>query len=100
MRCGDCKFWKPAPVVDYDGEAGPLDLLEGLGWCMRIDSSDVICAGPRDGNLSKSDAERLGARDAAACDGSGYRAALLTRDRFGCVGFQAGKYAAPDGGEA
>jgi hypothetical protein len=89
MKCGDCKFWKPVPVYDDDTDAM---VLQGLGWCMRIDGDEVICGGPDGGGLSSSDVEKLGARDAAACDGSGYRAALLTRDRFGCVGFAPGKY--------
>ncbi len=84
MRCGDCKHWKPVPV--YDDETDAL-VLEGLGWCMKLDG-EAFSGGPDDGSISRTDIEIMGDRDAAACDGSGYRAALLTRDRFGCVLFE------------
>lgn len=87
MRCGDCKHWKRVDeeVEDADGDyAGtkPTD----FGTCERVKGEAMLA--PNDGRIrgvGQDWREIVGDRDAVPCDGSGYHAALLTRDRFGCV---------------
>jgi hypothetical protein len=88
VRCGDCKHWKPATHFDDDTDA--IVVLEGLGFCMAVQGEAV--QGDPDDTIANYNISRLGDRIAVPCDGSGYRAALLTRDRFGCVLFEPGKY--------
>lgn len=84
MKCGECKFWKPA--TKWNDDTDEQDVLEGLGFCMAI-QGEAVQADP-DESISQYQIDKIGDRIATPCDGSGYRAALLTRDRFGCILFE------------
>lgn len=94
MRCGDCKHWKQAAIEVVDDADIPhetSDVLTDLGFCMAVDGP-AVCASPDSYGpqplLRQRDLDDIGTRRAIPCDGSGYRAALLTRDNFGCVLFE------------
>lgn len=83
-RCGDCRSWRRLDVYVPEQDAS---VLSEFGTCLRADGEQLRMH-PESMSLVPTDVEIIGARDAATCDGSGYFSALITRDRFGCVGFE------------
>jgi hypothetical protein len=80
-RCGDCRHWgrqgdtgryRVCGAVEHD-EGGYAGTDEPPRWC----SDD-----------SRTEWSRINQLKAVACDGSGYSAALVARDDFGCVLFE------------
>ena len=101
MRCGDCKHWKRLDVYLEADEAG---ITHGttepseFGRCVKADGESFQGRfSVENGTIYKDDITSIGDRNAATCDGSGYYSALITRDRFGCVDFEA---SAPSASEA
>lgn len=85
MRCGDCKHWRKLNVQAPD-DADDWEEPGPFGQCKKAEGEVY------DWNSSRSYVDRgllNDERNAIPCDGSGYHAALITRDRFGCVDFEA-----------
>lgn len=92
-RCGSCKFWglpdeskakwrSCTAVIHDDGDATGMTENEG-GYTTPVEERGYM----RDARKK----ELIVIRDqhlAVAVDGSGYHAALKTRDSFGCVLYQ------------
>lgn len=100
MRCGDCKHWQQAYIENDADDFDPYKdaVLSDLGFCQAVEG-EAVCAAPRSRDneplLRKRDLDDVGTRMAIPCDGSGYSAALLTRDNFGCVLFEKNDQADP-----
>ena len=94
-RCGDCKFWGlpdeakakwrscTAVVHDYSNYTNPCREETGNKW------DDTLEERYEHSPASLQEALKLReTHTAVAVDGSGYYAALKTRDCFGCVLYQ------------
>jgi hypothetical protein len=101
VRCGDCKHWHQAVIEEDEDASDWKTVLTDLGFCQAVEGEPINAAvRSRDNEalLRKRDIEEIGDRKAAPCDGSGYAAALLTRDNFGCVLFEQKAGGSPAGG--
>jgi hypothetical protein len=91
-RCGSCRFWgkKPdgSPIIN-DGQPETGEFRS----CGKIEHDDYNRSDPNpdlaflddDDDIIEMNAKRAALGDAVTVDGSGYYAALKTRDQFGCV---------------
>lgn len=70
MNCGTCKHWKPFDPMKYHEKN-----MAGFGRCERIGFAD-------DDGIPL---EQRSSWIACTVDGSGYFAALRTKESFGCV---------------
>src|SRR5262249_2985060 len=99
-RCGDCLHWRRVSELVEDEDGDDVERPTDFGVCERV-SGDALefHGGTLRGacpDVLRDDWRRtVGAREAVPGDGSGSPAALLTRDRFGCVRFSVRK---PGGG--
>lgn len=86
--CGNCKFWGKVGDQPQNGFKTCQAVIHGRGGYVFEEQSEFDCCVIDESDSFIKEQIELRQKKALAVDGSGYYAAIKTKDDFGCVLFE------------